>query len=183
MRTVRISDLRRGHLRAEFVPKLRVEFFHKSDSEGCPSLQSSGIVRIDFRPVLYICALHAHAGWPPPASSCCNEPIIVYLLHQEPPRFGSRLKFRRTTAIHFQTHFEFWRGTSCASRSLTDELRDRFEAGACVEILRVPTLCEGLRRTLPAQATFYARRVEYYDQGEAPGARWADCYVATVHSF
>jgi hypothetical protein len=35
MRTVRISDLRRGHLRAEFVPKLRVESFHRSDSEGC----------------------------------------------------------------------------------------------------------------------------------------------------
>jgi RNA-directed DNA polymerase len=32
---VRISDLRRGHLRAEFVPKLRVESFHGSDSEGC----------------------------------------------------------------------------------------------------------------------------------------------------
>src|SRR5208282_3372700 len=35
MRTGRISDLRRGHLRAEFVPKLRVESFHRSDSEGC----------------------------------------------------------------------------------------------------------------------------------------------------
>src|SRR5438874_1772996 len=35
MRTVRILDLRRGHLRAEFVPKLRVESFHRSDSEGC----------------------------------------------------------------------------------------------------------------------------------------------------
>src|ERR1700747_3417220 len=35
MRTVRILDLRRGHPRAEFVPKLRVESFHRSDSEGC----------------------------------------------------------------------------------------------------------------------------------------------------
>ena len=35
MRTVRISDLRRGRLKAEFVPKLRVEFFRMSDSEGC----------------------------------------------------------------------------------------------------------------------------------------------------
>src|ERR1700756_1813771 len=35
MRTVRILDLRRGHVRAEFVPKLRVESFHRSDSEGC----------------------------------------------------------------------------------------------------------------------------------------------------
>ena len=41
---------------------------------AAPSLQSSGIVRIDFRPVLiymYICALHAHAGSPPAESSCC----------------------------------------------------------------------------------------------------------------
>src|SRR5947208_7893900 len=30
MRTVRISDLRRGHLRAEFVPKLRLESFHRT---------------------------------------------------------------------------------------------------------------------------------------------------------
>jgi hypothetical protein len=35
MRTGRISDLRRGHLTAEFVPKLRVGSFHRSDSEGC----------------------------------------------------------------------------------------------------------------------------------------------------
>src|SRR5207237_9940733 len=60
MRTVRILDLRRGHLRAEFVPKLRVESFHRSDSEGCT------IVIID-RPSpdrfstgpLYMCALRA----------------------------------------------------------------------------------------------------------------------------
>ena len=30
MRTVRILDLRRGHLRAEFVPKLRLESFHRT---------------------------------------------------------------------------------------------------------------------------------------------------------
>ena len=35
------SDLRRGHLKAEFVPKLRVEFFHRSDSEGCVSRRDS----------------------------------------------------------------------------------------------------------------------------------------------
>ena len=35
MRTARISDLRRGHLRAEFVPKLPVESFHRNASEGC----------------------------------------------------------------------------------------------------------------------------------------------------
>jgi len=100
MRTVRILDLRRGHLRPEFVPKLRVESFHKSDSEGCTIVtieRHSPIVPIDFRPVLYICALHARAGWLPPESSCSIEPITVCLLHQESPRFGSRLKFWRTT--------------------------------------------------------------------------------------
>src|SRR4029077_19355257 len=35
MGTARISDLRRGHLWAEFVPKLPVGSFHRSDSEGC----------------------------------------------------------------------------------------------------------------------------------------------------
>src|SRR5438270_744988 len=64
---------------------------------AAPSLQSSGIVRIDFRPVLYICALYAHAGWPPPESSCSIEPITACLLHQEPPRLGSQLEFWRTT--------------------------------------------------------------------------------------
>ena len=35
MRTVRIPDLRRGHLTAEFDPKLRVRPLPRSDSEGC----------------------------------------------------------------------------------------------------------------------------------------------------
>jgi hypothetical protein len=35
MRTARISDLRRGRLRAEFVPKLRVGSLLRSDSAGC----------------------------------------------------------------------------------------------------------------------------------------------------
>lgn len=61
----------------------------------------------------------------------------------------------------------------CVSRSLPDELRTRFEAVACVEILRVPTLCERLRRALPANAIFHAGRVDYYDEGEGAGTRWA----------
>jgi len=61
----------------------------------------------------------------------------------------------------------------CVSRSLTEELHRRFEALACVEIQRVPTLCERIKRVLPANATFHARRVDYYDEGEGPGARWA----------
>jgi hypothetical protein len=35
MRTARISDLRRGHLTAGFVPQLRVGSFLRNDSAGC----------------------------------------------------------------------------------------------------------------------------------------------------
>lgn len=61
----------------------------------------------------------------------------------------------------------------CASRSLTDELRQRFGAAACVEILKIPTLCERIKRVLPADTTFFARRVDYYDDCEGPEERWA----------
>ena len=61
----------------------------------------------------------------------------------------------------------------CVSRSLTDELRKGFKAVACVEILRIPTLCERVKMALPANATFHAGRVAYYDQSEAPNPRWA----------
>ena len=61
----------------------------------------------------------------------------------------------------------------CASRSLNDELRARFEAVACVEISKVRTFCERIKRALPANASFRAGRVDYYDDGEGPGARWA----------
>src|SRR5947208_15955334 len=99
MRTVRILDLRRGHLRAEFVPKLRVESFHRSDSEGCTIviIERHSPDRFSTGPLYVICALYAHAGWPPPESSCSIEPITACLLHQEPSRLGSRLEFWRTT--------------------------------------------------------------------------------------
>src|SRR6267143_4270419 len=60
MRTVRISDLRRGHLRAEFVPKLRVESFHRSDSAGCTivTIERHSPDRFSTGP-LYICAPRA----------------------------------------------------------------------------------------------------------------------------
>jgi hypothetical protein len=61
----------------------------------------------------------------------------------------------------------------CASRSLTKELRTRFTAVACVEILRIPRLCERIKKALPANATFRAGRVEYYDQSEGASPRWA----------
>ena len=59
-RTVRISDLRRGHLRAEFVPKLRVESFHRSDSGGCTivTIERHSPDRFSTGP-LYMCAPRA----------------------------------------------------------------------------------------------------------------------------
>src|SRR6266576_1881034 len=99
MRTARISDLGRGHPRAEFVPKLRVESFHRSDSEGCTIVTIARPSPDQFSTgPFYICALYAHAGWPPPESSCSIEPITACLHHQEPPCLGSRLEFWRTTA-------------------------------------------------------------------------------------
>jgi hypothetical protein len=61
----------------------------------------------------------------------------------------------------------------CVSRSLTDELRKRFKAVACVEVFRIQTLCERIKRALPPHATFRAGRVDYYDPNEAPNPRWA----------
>jgi hypothetical protein len=61
----------------------------------------------------------------------------------------------------------------CTSRLLSDELRRRFEATLCVEILRIPTFCERVRRALPAEANWYAGKVDYYDEREGPGPRWA----------
>jgi len=61
----------------------------------------------------------------------------------------------------------------CASRSLSDEVRRRFEAAVCVEILKIQTFCERIKGALPADATFHAGRVEYYDQRDSVSPRWA----------
>jgi hypothetical protein len=70
----------------------------------------------------------------------------------------------------------------CLSRSLTDELRERFKAVACVEILNVRTFCDRMETALlPSNATFPGRpgrkrigqRVEYYKETEAGNPRWA----------
>src|SRR5882724_9795471 len=60
MRTARISDLRRGHLTAEFVPQLRVGSFHRSDSAGCTTvtIERHSSDRLSAGP-LYMCALRA----------------------------------------------------------------------------------------------------------------------------
>ena len=61
----------------------------------------------------------------------------------------------------------------CTSRSASDQHRQQFEAVACVEVLKIRTLCERIKAALPPQATFFGRRVEYYDAAEAGNPRWA----------
>jgi len=61
----------------------------------------------------------------------------------------------------------------CVSRSLTDDLRKRFNAVACVEIFKIKTLCARIERALPPRAAFRADRVDYYDLNEPPNPRWA----------
>src|SRR5258705_7832163 len=60
MRTARISDLRRGHLTAGFVPQLRVESFLRNDSAGCTivTIERPSPHRLSAGP-LYMCAPRA----------------------------------------------------------------------------------------------------------------------------
>src|SRR6266403_272488 len=60
MRIARISDLRRGHLSAGFVPWLRVGSFPRSDSAGCTivTIERPSPDRLSARP-LHMCALRA----------------------------------------------------------------------------------------------------------------------------
>lgn len=74
----------------------------------------------------------------------------------------------------------------CASNSMKDELRVRFEAECCVEVLRVPTLCARIEAKLPTGSTFMAKAISYYSKNDEIGIRWAfpdkitfekiDCY-------
>lgn len=61
----------------------------------------------------------------------------------------------------------------CASNSMTDELRTRFEAKACVQILRPKNLRERIRYELPRTATLRAEPVIYYSPINEPGPKWA----------
>src|SRR5271166_2838517 len=56
MRTVRISDLRRGHLRAGFVPWLQVGFFPRSESAGCTivTIEPPSPDRLSAGPYIYV---------------------------------------------------------------------------------------------------------------------------------
>jgi len=69
----------------------------------------------------------------------------------------------------------------CLSRSFTDEIRERFQAVSCVEIVNTRIFCMRVEAALPAQATFpgppgrtrIGRPVEYYQETESGNPRWA----------
>jgi hypothetical protein len=69
----------------------------------------------------------------------------------------------------------------CLSRLLSDELRRRFRASACVEILDIGAFCGRVEAALPPEATFpglpgktrIGQRVEYYKEAEGGNRRWA----------
>ena len=61
----------------------------------------------------------------------------------------------------------------CASKCLSDKLREEFEAVVCVEIMKIQTFCTRVRNALPGEATFYARRIKYYQPTDDCNPRWA----------
>src|SRR4029077_4279421 len=98
MRTGRISDLRRGHLRAEFVPKLRVGSFHRSDSGGCTivTIERHSSNRLSVGPLyMRVYARSTRTGLAFLGSYRVDNRIHAY--STTTARFGPRLKFWRTT--------------------------------------------------------------------------------------
>jgi hypothetical protein len=79
----------------------------------------------------------------------------------------------------------------CTSRSLTQELWDRFGAVACVEILDVPKFCARIEAALRRTATFpgrpgrtrIGRRVDYYHETDNCNPRWALPDVIATSKF
>jgi len=69
----------------------------------------------------------------------------------------------------------------CTSRSFSGELRDKFEAVSCVEIIDIKTFCNKVEAALPRGVTFpkiqgrnrIGHRVEYYKATAAGSPRWA----------
>lgn len=69
----------------------------------------------------------------------------------------------------------------CTSRSLKEELREKFSAVVCVEILNIKAFCARIENALPPNAKFpgplgrprIGRSVEYYDESEGGNRRWA----------
>jgi hypothetical protein len=101
MRTARISDLRRGHLRAEFVPKLRVGCFHRSDSEGCPivTIEQHSSDRLSAGPLyMRIYARSTRTGL------ALLRPLRVFL----PYRVDNRIHAYSTRTAPFRASAEVW---------------------------------------------------------------------------
>jgi len=79
----------------------------------------------------------------------------------------------------------------CVSRSLTDELCERFKAVVFVEILDIGRFCDRIEVALPSTATFPGRpgrqrigqRVQYYQETEAGSPRWALPDVIATSKF
>ena len=61
----------------------------------------------------------------------------------------------------------------CASTYFSKELRDRFGAVVCVEILKIAAFCRRIQQALPQNATIFAGKVIYYDPSQGPEERWA----------
>jgi len=61
----------------------------------------------------------------------------------------------------------------CASRYFSEELRNRFGAVVCVEILKIAAFCRRIEQALPQNGTFFAGKVIYYDPSQGPEERWA----------
>ena len=69
----------------------------------------------------------------------------------------------------------------CVSRSLTDELRESFNAVTCVEISNIGAFCDRVTAALPSSAKFpgppgrqrIGQRVEYYCESGDCNPRWA----------
>jgi hypothetical protein len=69
----------------------------------------------------------------------------------------------------------------CASRSLTDELREKFDAVACVQISNIGAFCDRVTAGLPLNAKFpgspgrqrIGRQVQYYRESGDCNPRWA----------
>jgi hypothetical protein len=70
----------------------------------------------------------------------------------------------------------------CLSRSMTDQLKEKFKSVACVEILDPGRFCSKIQAALPDNAQFptgrgrhqrIGQRVEYYDDTGSPNPRWA----------
>jgi hypothetical protein len=69
----------------------------------------------------------------------------------------------------------------CLGKSRTDEMRRRFRAVACVEILDVRAFCRNVEHALPAGSSFGGRpghqrigqHVQYYRATDSASRRWA----------